>query len=66
MSKYKCPAMEEECNHFMYQLNNKEEVVLSHCMHPNNLNAFTGNCTKSYCPHISRNAWLAWAHEGNK
>jgi len=46
----KCPAINDECNHYSYQLDNCGQVAIEYCTHPENSKDEEGNCTSFLCP----------------
>lgn len=45
-----CPVIEAHCDYYSYQYDINGEVVICHCVHPDNPNEHEGNCTHALCP----------------
>jgi hypothetical protein len=46
----KCPATDDYCGFYSYACDDNDEVVITHCGHPDNSNKDEGNTTSLLCP----------------
>ena len=51
----KCPVIDMKCEHYIYQLDGRDEVAIEHCNHPENKSDYEGNCNNELCPLLVRN-----------
>ena len=45
-----CPVLNAHCKYYTYRCDSNGEVAICYCTHPDNVNDYEGNCTRTLCP----------------